>query len=235
MKIILIFVFLLNLNLFGDLTLSKLLDSEIKLEKKLLETDLSNLSFLYKNWKAKVNNVSELQGTMMNAIQGEGTNPQAFEDLLQQISVELALAQSYGSQIQMLNERIWARQKRIEIMEMEKSESKIREEEADPLSGEWQVQIMPQDLKGKFTLKLSGTLISGTYELSGGWKGSLKGTLVGNRIRLERIDAEQGYVAIYYGKVDLENFTLSGTWESTLFTTGGPMTGNWTGRKVREQ
>lgn len=235
MKFIIVFLIFYSSNLFSDLTFSKLLDSEIKLEKRLLETDLSSLSYLYKSWKAKVTNVSELQNSLINAMQGEGTNPQFFEDLLQQISVELALAQSYGAQIQMINERIWARQKRIEIMEMEKSESKAKEEEADPLSGEWQIQIMPQDLKGKFILKLSGTLISGTYELSGGWKGSLKGTLVGNRIRLERIDAEQGYVAIYYGKVDLENFTISGTWESTLFTTGGPMSGNWTGRKVREQ
>lgn len=235
MKVIFIFIFSFNFNLFADLTLSKLLDSEIKLEKRLLETDLSSLNYLYKNWKAKVATVNELQNSLVNALQGEGTSSQAVEDLLQQISVELALAQSYGSQIQMLNERIWARQKRIEIMEAEKQESKAKEEEADPLSGEWQVQIMPQDIKGKFILKLSGTLISGTYELSGGWKGSLKGTLVGNRIRLERIDAEQGFVAIYYGKVDLENFTISGTWESTLFTTGGPITGNWTGRKVREQ
>lgn len=235
MKIFIVFYLIFSFQLFGDLTLSKLLDSEIKLEKRLLETDLSNLNYLYNNWRSKVAAVSELQTSLVNALQMEGANPVAIEGLLQQISVELALAQSYGSQIQLLNERIWARQKRIEIMENEKNESKAKEEEQDPLSGEWQVQIMPQDLKGKFILKLSGTLISGTYELSGGWKGSLKGTLVGNRIRLERIDAEQGYVAIYYGKVDLENFTISGTWESTLFTTGGPISGNWSGRKIREQ
>lgn len=235
MKIFLIFSLLFSFNLLGDLTLSKLLDSEIKLEKRLLETDLSSLNYLYNSWRSKVAAISELQTSLVKAMQSDTANPGAIEDLLQQISVELALAQSYGSQIQLLNERIWARQKRIEIMEAEKSESKAREEVEDPLSGEWQVQIMPQDLKGKFVLKLSGTLVSGTYELSGGWKGSLKGTLVGNRIRLERIDAEQGYVAIYYGKVDLENFVISGTWESTLFTTGGPITGNWSGRKVHEQ
>ncbi len=211
------------------------MDSEIKLEKKLLETDLSTLNFLHKNWKARVSKATELQASLISALQEENASPRIVEDLLQQISVELAMAQSYGSQIQMLNERVWARQKRIEIMEAEKLETKTREEEQDPISGEWEVTILPQELKGKFNLRLSGTLLSGTYELSGGWKGSLKGTLVGNRIRLERIDAEQGFVAIYYGKLDLEKYTISGTWESTLFTLGGPISGNWIGRKIREQ
>jgi len=64
-----------------------------------------HLNYLYKNWKSKVSTVTELQTSLVNAMQGEGASPQVVEDLLQQISVELALAQSYGAQIQMLNER----------------------------------------------------------------------------------------------------------------------------------
>lgn len=235
MRKLFIFLIFINFNLNADVTFSKLIEAEIKLEKKLMQADIDALGGIQKSWRNTIARVSELQNMLMASLREGGASGQIMENLVQQISSELALASSYAEQMKILNERIFSRQKRIEILEMEKAESKAKEEEEDPLSGEWEVNIFPQELKGKFILKLTGTLVSGTYELTGGWKGSLKGTLVGNRIRLERIDAEQGFMAVYYGKVDVEKFFISGTWESTLFTTGGPMTGNWTAKKIREQ
>jgi hypothetical protein len=219
----------------ANITLSRLLESEIKLERKLLDGDMSNLSFAYRSWSRSVARVSELQDALIAATRTDKSTAQAIDDLVQQIASEMALAASYQNQIQILNERILNRRQRIEVMDDERLASIVQEEAEDPVSGEWEVTIAPMDLTGKFVLSLSGTLISGTYQLSGGWKGSLKGTLVGNRVRLERIDAEQGFMAVYYGKLDKETLTVQGTWESTLFTTGGPMGGNWIARKNRER
>ncbi len=235
MKRIALFLLFLPLPASANITLSRLLESEIKLERKLLVGDLANLNFAYRSWNRAVAHVAELQDSLMVAAKADKVSAQAIDDLVQQIASEMALAAAYQNQIQILNERILNRQQRIEVMDDERLTSIVQEEAEDPVSGEWEVAIGPQDLTGKFILSLSGTLVSGTYQLSGGWKGSLKGTLVGNRVRLERIDAEQGFMAVYYGRLDKETLTLQGTWESTLFTTGGPMGGNWTGRKIRER
>lgn len=235
MKRIGLLVFLLPALAFPNITLSRLLESEIKLERKLLDGDLANLAFAYKSWNRSVARVGELQDALVAATKADKMTAASIDDLVQQIASEMALAGSYQNRIQILNERILSRQQRIEVMDDERLTSVVQEEAEDPVSGEWDVTIAPLDLTGKFTLSLSGTLISGTYQLSGGWKGSLKGTLVGNRVRLERIDAEQGFMAVYYGKLDKDALTIQGTWESTLFTTGGPMGGNWTARKNRDR
>lgn len=219
----------------SSITLSKLLESEIKLERKLLDGDIAALNSAYRSWNKSVGRVTDLQDNLLQATKAEHVIAANIDDLVQQVAAEMALSGAYQNQIQILNERILNRQQRIEVMDDERGISLAQEEAEDPLSGDWEVTVTPPDMTGKFTLALSGTLISGTYQLSGGWKGSLKGTLVGNRVRLERIDTEQGFMAVYYGKVDRDNLTIQGTWESTLFTTGGPMTGNWTARRTREQ
>ena len=219
----------------SSITLSRLLDSEIKLERKLLEGDIAALNSTFRSWNKSVGRITDLQDSLLLATKAEHVSAANIDDLVQQVAAEMALSMAYQNQLQILNERILNRQQRIEVMDDERGISQAQEEAEDPLSGDWEVTVTPPDMTGKFTLALSGTLISGTYQLSGGWKGSLKGTLVGNRVRLERIDTEQGFMAVYYGKLDRESLAIQGTWESTLFTTGGPMTGNWTARKAREQ
>ena len=66
---------------------------------------------------------------------------------------------------------------------------------------------MPLEQHGLFVLRQAGTLVSGTYELDGGWTGSLQGTLVNRKVFLVRIDSKLGRM------MELEGF-LSG--EETL-------------------
>ncbi len=116
-----------------------------------------------------------------------------------------------------------------------KAEDEIRRLEAgesvaeDPLSGTWNVVIEPGGQDGKFFLRLDGTLIQGTYQLDGGWQGSLRGTLVAGLVRLERIDAQIGYAAIFYGQLQLDGAKprLQGQWEATQLATGMPSAGAW--------
>ena len=100
------------------------------------------------------------------------------------------------------------------------------------LDGTWELTVQP-GLKGTIFLVQQGTLVSGTYELSGGWTGSVRGTLVANKIRLERIDSQLGFAAIYYGELNLsaEPAVIQGRWEATQLAAGMPSAGGW--RAVR--
>jgi len=101
-------------------------------------------------------------------------------------------------------------------------------EQVGVLTGRWDLSVQP-GLKGTTYLVQQGTLVSGTYELSGGWTGSFRGTLVGNKIRLERIDSQLGFAAIFYGEVNLtaDPDAIQGRWEATQLATGLPSAGGW--------
>ncbi len=105
-------------------------------------------------------------------------------------------------------------------------------DEAGVLDGPWDVTVQP-GLTGTIFLVQLGTLVSGTYEFSGGWTGSLRGTLVANKVRLERIDSQLGFAAIFYGELNLgaDPNVIQGRWEATQLATGMPSAGGW--RAVR--
>lgn len=96
------------------------------------------------------------------------------------------------------------------------------------LTGTWTLTVQP-GLRGTAYLVQQGTLVSGTYELSGGWTGSFRGTLVANKIRLERIDSQLGFAAIFYGELisSADPAVIQGRWEATQLATGMPSAGGW--------
>jgi hypothetical protein len=105
-------------------------------------------------------------------------------------------------------------------------------EEEGVLNGRGDVTVQP-GLTGTIDLVQQGTLVSGTYELSGGWTGSFRGTLVANKVRLERIDSQLGFAAIFYGELNqnADPNVIQGRWEATQLATGMPSAGGW--RAVR--
>ena len=144
------------------------------------------------------------------------------EDQLQQLEAKLLvrLVEMQRTRREMLTNRA--------VVEAAGGSVQSRKEQAGVLTGEWNLKVQP-GLTGSMYLVQQGTLISGTYELSGGWTGSLRGTLVADKIRLERIDSQLGFAAIFYGEVDLEADpdAVRGRWEATQLATGLPSAGGW--------
>ena len=105
-----------------------------------------------------------------------------------------------------------------------------------PLNGTWRLIVEPgQD--GFAYLQQQGTLVAGTYALSGGFSGSFRGTFVAGKVRLERIDSQIGFAAIFYGRLvgRGENLRLQGNWEATQLASGLPSRGTWTAARVSEE
>jgi len=127
-----------------------------------------------------------------------------------------------------LAERIVERRRTIAALEGDLSGKRT----ADVLTGRWIVLQEPGEQKGVFRMSLDGTIVSGEYTLEGGYAGSLRGTLVSDRLRLERVDSKLGFSTIYYGRVAREGASIAGTWEATSLGGGGPGSGRW--RAVRE-
>lgn len=99
---------------------------------------------------------------------------------------------------------------------------------ADPVTGRWQTTIDPGGRRGVYRLVLDGTLISGDYVLDGDFRGSLRGTFVGDKVTIQRIDSERGFDATFYGRVQTAGKRITGTWEATAIAPAvGPVAGTW--------
>jgi hypothetical protein len=108
-------------------------------------------------------------------------------------------------------------------------------ETSAPLAGSWQLVVEPGQ-EGVAYLQQQGTLVSGTYSLSGGFNGSFRGTFVAGKVRLERIDSQYGFAAIFYGRLvgHGRNARLQGNWEATQLASGLPAMGSWTATRIVE-
>jgi hypothetical protein len=130
-------------------------------------------------------------------------------------------------------ERIADRRRGVAALEAELAGKPVKK---DALSGKWAVSVDPGDQRGLFRLALDGTIVSGDYQLDGGWNGSLRGTLVEDRLRLERVDSKLGFNAIFYGRLARDGRSIAGTWEATSFGTGDAGAGQWrAGRQAEEE
>ncbi|MFQ5878257.1 MAG: hypothetical protein ACE5JH_11335, partial [Acidobacteriota bacterium] len=105
----------------------------------------------------------------------------------------------------------------------------------EALTGVWDVTYLPSGDTGAFTLRQSGTLLSGEYVMEGGWKGSLQGTFVDGKVLLHRIDSKLGRSSDLEGRVSPDGRTLRGTWENYVLTGGQPTSGSWVARKRVEE
>ncbi len=126
-------------------------------------------------------------------------------------------------------DRITVIRQRIADLDREVSGGHGRRDDA--LSGEWRIRVDPGEQEGEVRLFLDGTLVSGDYSLQGGFTGSFRGTLVGDRLRLERIDSRLGFNSVFYGKLNREAQSMSGTWEATDLSAGSVTSGSWTAKK----
>ncbi len=125
--------------------------------------------------------------------------------------------------------RLVERVRRIALLQEEVARRRAASRRtADPVTGRWEATIDPGARKGAFRLVLDGTLVSGDYTLDGGFRGSLRGTYVGERITIQRIDSERGFDATFYGRVQPQTKRITGTWEATAIAPAiGPVAGTW--------
>jgi hypothetical protein len=125
--------------------------------------------------------------------------------------------------------RLLERVRRIGLLQEEIAKRRLASRRpGDPVTGRWQTVIDPGGRKGVYRLVLDGTLISGDYVLDGGFRGSLRGTFVGERVSIQRIDSERGFDATFYGRVQPQSKRITGTWEATAIAPAvGPVAGTW--------
>jgi hypothetical protein len=207
--------------------------AQVEIEKRLLAADLVN----YERVQGRIDSVGDRLVRLSNDLvraEREGEEPAAFAarntDLAgAEAEIGQLITQAQQLRSAMATRRMYLDQLQIEVKRLEETQPTG----SDELTGRWNVLVEPGDMKGTFDLRLDGTIVSGVYQLSGGWKGSLRGTLIGENVHLERIDAQQGFVAVFNGRLVSRGGErrIEGAWEATGLATGQAPSGTWLARR----
>ncbi len=211
------------------------LRQELRVEEQVLQVTLGELAREEEAVRGAWVRVERQSADLLRAQeQGESLDSLRLREAdLRAAEVELEMRLQ---QAQRLRRELIASRVRIEetLAEVRRLEEQVGVGE-DPLSGPWRLVMEPGGQEGYMSLELDGTLVVGTYQLAGGWSGSLRGTLVAGKVRLERVDSQVGFVSVLYARLSGsgEGARLAGTWEATQLATGGPSSGGWVAERVR--
>jgi hypothetical protein len=203
--------------------------AELARERKRQASDAKTLADVSRRLEGALNQLAAASRSVSDAAGRSDAGPDEIARREDAVSDAEQEVRSLLERRRLLVDRVVERRRSIAALEADLS---IRKP-PDGLSGRWAVVIDPGEQKGVFRMTLDGTIVSGEYSLEGGYSGSLRGTLVNDRLRVERVDSKLGFSAVFYGRVPRDATTIAGTWESTTFGQGSPGSGRW--RAVREE
>lgn len=224
-----LFVFCASSAAFAADPAADLTKAELSRERRLLATDVRALADVSRRLESAL---SQLASAARAVSDGAARADAGSDEILRREDAVESSEQQVRSLLErrrLLADRVVERRRTIAALE---ADLQVRKP-ADGLSGRWAVTMDPGEQKGVFRMSLDGTLVSGDFTLEGGYTGSLRGTLVNDRLRLERVDSQLGFSTIYFGRLAREGGSIAGTWESTTFGSGAPGSGRW--RAVREE
>ncbi len=167
--------------------------------------------------------------SLLDALHGGDFDAQELRDVEERVVGAEAMARAAQETRRAAVTRLLERARRISLLQEEIARRRSSAHRpADPVTGRWQTVIDPGGRRGVYRLSLDGTLLSGDYVLDGGFRGSLRGTFVGDRVSIQRIDSERGFDATFYGRVQPQAKRITGTWEATAIAPAiGPVAGTW--------
>lgn len=213
-------------------TLSAVLD----VEKRSLAEDLDELERVSSRLTRSESVANSARARFVQVVREGGAERGSIESAEDAIVDAEARVRAEQDRTRILAGRIAERTRRIASLREEITRRKAGPRVLDPLTGRWDVQINPGPRRGVFRLVLDGTLLSGDYTLDGGFRGSFRGTFVGDKVTLQRIDSTQGFDATFYGRLIPAQRKIAGSWEATLLApASGPTAGTWVGTFTPER
>jgi hypothetical protein len=216
-------------------SLGEMFRTELEVQRRLMTTTIKTLGNHQADLQEAWTRADRLAEDLLRAEQdGESAaslrlRDQDLREAEGELIMHILASQRLRSQITEIQTRI------EQIQEILKQVEGTKENKEDPLSGRWHLVIEPGGQEGDLELSLNGTLVSGIYHLSGDWYGSFRGTFVAGKVRLERVDSQLGFAAVFYGRYSGgDTPRLEGTWEGTHLAAGQPAGGSWVATRLPE-
>lgn len=200
----------------------------LEVEKTLLAEDRNRHDALVARRLEATTKAASVQAKLDAALQQEAKAYSEVEALMREVEQAERERADRLAEERALVERIRERMRKIALLEERLVDFQARAgEAAGPLSGTWEIVVMPSGQKGAFVLDQSGTIVNGTYTLDGGWSGSLQGTLVNRKVYLDRIDSKLGRWGKFEGWLAADGVRIRGSWTALDLGAQGGAEGQW--------
>jgi len=208
--------------------------TQLEIEATLLFEDRAEHDKLSRQRSEMSGRLSAAHSTMDGLVQSaQDTTVDRIAELRTTIDAMEAARSGVLHSERILVDRIQDRLKKLRLLEVRLIELRGRTvESGGALSGSWSLVLLPTDLHGTATLEQSGTIITGTYRLDGGWSGSLQGTLVNRKVHLVRIDSKLGRSMEFEGYISPDRQQIRGSWLDYELAGGDGATGQWSARRM---
>jgi hypothetical protein len=208
----------------------------LDLERTLLEDDTRRYDELARQRAEHTLRASQAHEALDAAIvRREATPPEQLSRLLDQALRADGQRASHVAAMTAVAERIQDRLRRIALLTAELGRPQPREEpaaRAGVLTGEWELVFLPSEQRGRASLQHTGTIVAGTYDLSGGWTGSLQGTFVNRKVFLVRIDSRLGRSMELEGYLSSDGSRIRGSWLNYELAGQEGSTGHWSAQRI---
>lgn len=205
------------------------LSATLDVERTLLDEDLQRQASLSRRRGEAASRLASAQQSLDGVLARREVTRAGLDLLL----AELEQAESERASLlvseRVVLDRIRERLRRIELLEHELDDLRGRQEKpvTGALNGTWDLALLPLEQRGSCVLQQNGTLVSGTYQLEGGWNGSLQGTLVNRKVFLVRIDSKLGKSMELEGYLSSDGKVIRGNWLNYELAGQEGGTGHW--------
>jgi hypothetical protein len=209
----------------------------LELERTLLEDDARRFDELARQRVELTQRASQAHEALDAAVaRREATAPEQIARLLDQAVRADAQRESLVAALAAVAERIQDRLRRIALLsvELERAQQSPEPARSGALTGTWDLVFLPSEQRGRASLDQTGALVSGTYELAGGWTGSLQGTLVNRKVYLVRIDSRLGKSMELEGYLSSDGERIRGSWLNYELAGQEGSTGHWSAQRVTQ-
>jgi len=206
----------------------------LELERTLLEEDARRYETLARQRADNTLQANQAYAALDAAVaRREGITAEQIENLLDQSARADGQRALHIAALSAVTERISDRLRRIAILttELERLQDRVEPTRSGALTGAWDLVFLPSGQRGTAMLQQTGTLVSGTYELAGGWTGSLQGTLVNRKVYLVRIDSKLGKSMELEGFLSSDGTRIRGSWLNYELAGQEGSTGHWSAQR----
>ena len=209
------------------------LEAVLDIERSMLDEARARYESLSRRRVDLLGEIELLRRALDDAVR-EQQSPDARR--LHQIAEQLERAEADRSEMllteRLLVDRIAQHLERLELFEQQVASVQADHEQTlGLLSGSWDLVLMPSGQRGSAALQQTGAVVNGTYQLEGGWTGSLQGTLVKRKVFLVRIDSKLGKSMEFEGFLSSDGKRIRGSWLNYELAGGDGATGQWTAQR----
>jgi hypothetical protein len=212
------------------------LQTAFSLEAGLLDEEVAAYGRARARESRAVAKLQRFNAELDELIEDPNASLSNFGLLEEEVGVAIGEACARAKESAAARQRMYERMRRLSgiVQEYEVTEER-RQERSGGIAGVWRVEAQPIDLYGVFELAAENLLVTGTYRMSNGNQGSMRGTLVGDKLQLEMIDTSKGAVATVKGVLDTVKGEIRGRWFAFDLSAGRPSSGDWSAHKTDPQ